>query len=422
MESEFDVNTWLSSGIAAAERGDHAQARALLTQIVTQEEDNAEAWWWLSRVVETAEEREVCLENVLTLEPQHMAARTALVALRQEPMPVPPPSLTPIPPPILPRAVPPSHFNDSYLCVYCAQVTGPDDFRCPSCGQPLWEEKLLVERPRTAYRLLIVLEGLLAIGALFLPLLLLTYVQLYWGLDNFLLLIPFYLNPGNAPAVAQTSYFVTVPPALIGLTLLPAVLSVLLAGGLILRIQKWHSILSGIYLLRLFIVMMLLLFVMSIGATPSPLEGGTLARTTQRFSRMLVIGSHGTALVGAITAMLMFWGLADHYTVTEKRLLQEISKGIKDNSVSLWITARACAQAEMWALAILHLQRALVIQPALEVYLLLIFAYIQLEYFDLAEHTLATARAFAPSAPQLDALARELADQRVRVSIDTETL
>ncbi len=51
---------------------------------------NAQAWLWLSAAVESKEDRIVCLENVLTVDPHHEAARRGLIKLGVEP-PTPPP-------------------------------------------------------------------------------------------------------------------------------------------------------------------------------------------------------------------------------------------------------------------------------------------------------------------------------------------
>ncbi|MBN1483186.1 MAG: zinc ribbon domain-containing protein [Chloroflexia bacterium] len=72
----------LRRGIAAAKAGRQEEAQALLSQVVQQDERSLPAWLWLSAVVESLEERELCLENVLTLDPQHQAARRGLRQVR----------------------------------------------------------------------------------------------------------------------------------------------------------------------------------------------------------------------------------------------------------------------------------------------------------------------------------------------------
>ena len=69
-----DVGSWLRAGIAAAKAGQRERARTLLMRVVEQDEENVSAWLWLSGVVDSLDDREVCLENVLTLDPDNDAA------------------------------------------------------------------------------------------------------------------------------------------------------------------------------------------------------------------------------------------------------------------------------------------------------------------------------------------------------------
>ncbi|MBN1285797.1 MAG: hypothetical protein JXB47_10400 [Anaerolineae bacterium] len=66
----------------AFEQGDRQAARTMLEDIVESDEGNVEAWWLLAQVVELDEEKQICLENVVALDPGHERAQTALQALR----------------------------------------------------------------------------------------------------------------------------------------------------------------------------------------------------------------------------------------------------------------------------------------------------------------------------------------------------
>lgn len=68
----------LNQGIAALKAGKKAEARRLLTQAVNQDTHNEIAWLWLSGAVETDEDRRVCLENVLAINPNNDLARRGL--------------------------------------------------------------------------------------------------------------------------------------------------------------------------------------------------------------------------------------------------------------------------------------------------------------------------------------------------------
>ena len=75
------ISVLLQDGIQAVKRGEREKARTLLTQVVEQDETNEQAWLWLSGAVDTDEERRVCLENVLALNPNNAAAQRGLARL-----------------------------------------------------------------------------------------------------------------------------------------------------------------------------------------------------------------------------------------------------------------------------------------------------------------------------------------------------
>ena len=61
--------TLLERGIAAARNGNHAEAKALLTQVLQQNNRNEQAWLWLSEAVDTVGEQITCIEQVLSINP-----------------------------------------------------------------------------------------------------------------------------------------------------------------------------------------------------------------------------------------------------------------------------------------------------------------------------------------------------------------
>jgi tetratricopeptide (TPR) repeat protein len=78
------VDGLLRKGIAAAKSGQRERARDLLTRVVDQDDGNISAWLWLSGVVDSLDDREVCLENVLALDPDNDAARRGLAIVRKQ--------------------------------------------------------------------------------------------------------------------------------------------------------------------------------------------------------------------------------------------------------------------------------------------------------------------------------------------------
>ena len=71
----------LQDAIMAARIGNRDQALVLLLQAVEREPRNADAWLWLSRVVETDEQRIECLRRVLEINPTHQIAQADLSRL-----------------------------------------------------------------------------------------------------------------------------------------------------------------------------------------------------------------------------------------------------------------------------------------------------------------------------------------------------
>ena len=78
----MDVQTTLQQAIDAAKGGRKEEARRLLESVLDVEERNEQAWLWLSSVIDEDEDRIICLENVLTVNPRNTAARKGLAALR----------------------------------------------------------------------------------------------------------------------------------------------------------------------------------------------------------------------------------------------------------------------------------------------------------------------------------------------------
>jgi hypothetical protein len=94
----MDVDRLFREGVEALRAGDRATARAKLTQAVQQDELYEEAWLWLSGAVEDDEERAICLENVLTINPYSEPARAGLRKLGRPVPPLPQPDPSPPPP------------------------------------------------------------------------------------------------------------------------------------------------------------------------------------------------------------------------------------------------------------------------------------------------------------------------------------
>jgi len=94
------VKGLIDEGMRAARAGKRDEARQLLLKATELDENNETAWLWLAGVVETPEDRQTCLENVLTINPYNDKARRGLeqMGIRLKPLAAPAPT-PPEPPP-----------------------------------------------------------------------------------------------------------------------------------------------------------------------------------------------------------------------------------------------------------------------------------------------------------------------------------
>ena len=81
----MDIDTTLKQAVSAAKAGRKEEARRLLEAVLDADDRNEQAWLWMSGVTDSDEERVICLENVLTINPHNEAARKGLVALGADP-------------------------------------------------------------------------------------------------------------------------------------------------------------------------------------------------------------------------------------------------------------------------------------------------------------------------------------------------
>ncbi len=147
-----EIDQLLQQAIRAAKAGDRDQAHQILLQIVEQDEKNETAWLWLSGTVKTKEDRQICLENVLAINPNNEIAKKGLKKLGIAPPSAPPPVEEkepevwdkPVYDLVLPEANDPHtpKFQDVWsspadLCAYCAQPVQRSDKRCPNCKRPM---------------------------------------------------------------------------------------------------------------------------------------------------------------------------------------------------------------------------------------------------------------------------------------------
>ena len=74
----------LQQGLTAARIGDKATARQLLTEVIQETPDDVRAWLELAGVVESLAEKRDCFAKVLTIDPNHAAAKAGLELVEQK--------------------------------------------------------------------------------------------------------------------------------------------------------------------------------------------------------------------------------------------------------------------------------------------------------------------------------------------------
>jgi len=424
---EANVGDLLRQGIAAAKAGQRERARDLLMEVVERDEENIQAWLWLSGVVDSLEDREVCLENVLSLDPDNDAARRGLVLLQkqreaQEPQPAPipePPAVartrtaaTPAaamlreayasylspPEPELQGSPPsaPDEFDDEYLCPYCAVPTDPDDRRCRTCGNDLWVKFRRQEKRSTLLWILITFQLSSTLQLAVAPLLLLAYVLIRAAMaapgqidypDPLPLLNAYLGLPTALPPGIVSFAFAMVPRPLFFLSWLPCLFSGAVLAGLYARWKPVYYLLLADALIVLIAAFLGMIVARNIG-----------------------FGALGLGL--ALLRVLLVFQLEDDFQWDKRRLVLRVDRDVSGGT-DFMIRGDFYAKRKMWAMAAIHLRRAVGSMPHdPDSHVALAVAYLRLKRYDLAARTLEQARRIVPGDPKVDKLQALLDDIR----------
>jgi ribosomal protein L40E len=76
-----EVDRLLAKGVVSAKAGQRAEAYNTFLDVIELDRYNEQAWLWLSTVTDNLEDQRICLENVLTINPNNTIARERLFAL-----------------------------------------------------------------------------------------------------------------------------------------------------------------------------------------------------------------------------------------------------------------------------------------------------------------------------------------------------
>jgi ribosomal protein L40E len=108
-----EIQNLMDGGIAALRIGNKEEARRKLMEVINADERNEFAWFYLSEAVESDEDRQVCLENVLAINPANERAETELRLLREK----------------IAREKP----AEGVICPACGAANPPGTQRCLRC-------------------------------------------------------------------------------------------------------------------------------------------------------------------------------------------------------------------------------------------------------------------------------------------------
>ncbi|CAG0934333.1 hypothetical protein TFLX_03434 [Thermoflexales bacterium] len=427
-----EIKLWLTNGIAAARNGKRAEARELLLRVVDVDENNVQAWLWLSGVVTTLEDREVCLQNVLALDPVNEAAERGLAKVRAE---------IEATPEIEPESALPhvetdialetkvafdfsdTELDDPLLCVYCAHPTREEDRQCPHCKRSLFATFYEHEKPRwiwTAWMVsmaeaifyvggLLVLIGILASA--------LSAVKYNGQSLDVTHLISMYLGQSNAvPAQAQAAVFTVLPREQFYLRLGYVLLAVIVASGLMTRKRFFHIL----YVATLAIAAMLLYLSTTLnrsfiggGPAATPLEGIMQVALNEALG-VFILFSGGLFGLFLLIKIALAFAINDDFDTRTERLWCVIDRTVRESNTA-FIRAKTYMKREMWTLAALYLQRAVSIQPStVDYYLALAESYARLGRYPQSLALLDDAGQLQPDSPIIPNLRSVIVELQTR--------
>lgn len=330
-----DVTQWLTEGITAVKDGRREEARRLLMQVVAVNEENETAWLWLSSVVDEESDRRLCLQNVLSLNPDHATARRTLIELDKAAGSNMPAETAVTFSDVSAIRVSPIQFQQQEtfddvwsrnvsLCAYCAAQVEPEQSRCPHC-----QRNLLVWLYRYAdpsNNLVLFWISLVVVGITF-------SIQAGYG------------------AVTLQSPLATLSGLLMTLILLGT------AVALYFR-YFWAFVLA---LVCLVLIILNALFQLFIGPDLSRVAFDRLDPAIRGVVQPLTSGTwlviKGFQLGMALFSLVFAFRAWPDFDRMQYRQIAAVSKGLRHAS-EYHAAAQRLAQAGLWGTAVLHWQRA----------------------------------------------------------------
>jgi tetratricopeptide (TPR) repeat protein len=427
-----EIKLWLSNGIAAAKAGKRAEARELLLRVVDADENNIQAWLWLSGVVTTLEDREVCLQNVLALDPINEAAQRGLAKVRAEieatPEIEPESALRHVEVEAAPETKVTFDFSDTeladpLLCVYCAHLTREEDRQCPHCKRDLVIRFYEREQPRWIWTgwMVSIAEAIFMVGGLLVLIGILASALSAvnysgQGADITQLLLMYVGQSHTVPVQAQTSVLTILPREQVFLRLIYIVLVIIVAFGLLTRKRFFYILYVGTVAIEaalLYLSVSINRVFVSGGAASSPLEGILQVALNEALGMFVLLSGVLFGLFLLIKVVLAF-AMNDDFDTRTERLWCVIDKTVRDPN-GAFIRAKTYMKREMWTLAALYLQRAVSLQPStVDYYLALAESYAHLGRYQQSLALLDDAGQLQPDFPMIPNLRGVIVEMQQR--------
>jgi len=397
----------LQAGITAAQRGQPDHARGLLLRVVEMDEKNLTAWLWLADLVPSLKDRETALENALTLDPSNDTIRQRLeqvheeMDLERQTRAEMAPRLEEVPahdPAALTedfdweRPPPADEFDNELLCPYCASPTVFEDKRCRACGATLVTKTRIREQPSSLLWIAITLQ-LGQVGSN-LAILFSALVALALGLQAEGLI--------EFPTAGVALQFLFRPP-------------VELAAELSIMLLPLRLLFVGVTVVVLFSIVVLIGLFMRWRFFWYLYLGNAGLGLLVTVAAMLLSGSPvcgGIAVLLALAMVFLAFQIQDDFFFKYSRILLRPVQSAR-SAVDYVSHARKYARQGMWAMAVIHYQRAAgAMSSQLEPQLGLTLCFIQLKRYDRAAAALAEAQRISPDSPHVAELTTMLEEAR----------
>ncbi len=399
--------------------------------VLRADERNELAWLWLSGVVKTTEDRRICLENVLAINPENTTARWGLEklgplpddeeaslstphakteekVLRREYTPVSPAAAVLYPErqvqevrwqePVLEQKAAraeyrtTSKYDDVWsrnedICAYCAHQLEEDETRCPNCKHNLISKRFVYAEPTSSMHVYWVI--LVGMGQLFLVEAIIDVLlgPNYWTASGYLALLVLFWG---------------------------------LALGVYFR-QSWAHI-SSIFMLLLVLIGFLVTTLVDVDLSVIGLD--VLDSSIRDFVSPLVEGLLSFLEIFEVaTAVLgLFYGIfkaGPDFERKETRLIAAVTKG-RRNAADYHNIARHLSERGLWATAVLHWQHASAQEPGQVTYQKQLgLAYARLGFYQRGLDVLQSAHDISSYPPIKAELAQQI--NKVKEKLATQT-